>query len=127
MPAVSPTQFLEALRRCPLLDTAQRGELPRLGERAGDSREIALEVLRRGWLTAYQINAIAQGRGNELTLGPYVLLEQIGEGGMGQVFKARQRSLGRVVALKVIRKQCLSNPRTVRRFLREIRAASQLS
>jgi serine/threonine-protein kinase len=126
MPAATPAQFLQALSRSRLLDAEQRSELPRLGQRAGDSRDLAREVLRRGWLTAYQINAIAKGQGHELTLGPYVILEPIGEGGMGQVFKARQRSLGRVLALKVMRKQCLTNPRAVGRFLREIRAASQL-
>ena len=60
-------------------------------------------------------------------LGPYVLLERLGEGGMGAVFKARHRNLGRVVALKVIRKDRLAQPEAVKRFQREIRAAAQLS
>ena len=45
---------------------------------------------------------------------------------MGQVFKARNWKLGRVVALKLIRKERLDNPDAVRRFQREIRAAAQL-
>jgi serine/threonine-protein kinase len=56
-----------------------------------------------------------------------VLLERIGEGGMGQVYRARQKTLNRVVALKVIRKECLSNPKVTLRFLNEIRAAGQLN
>ena len=52
----------------------------------------------------------------------------IGEGGMGRVFKAVHRRMGRVVALKVIRKDRLSqSPEAVRRFGREARAAAQLS
>jgi serine/threonine-protein kinase len=46
---------------------------------------------------------------------------------MGRVFKARQKVLNRVVALKVIRKECLDNPKVNRRFQREILAAGQLS
>ena len=44
------------------------------------------------------------GRGEELLLGSYVLLERLGEGGMGEVFKARNWKLGQTVALKLISK-----------------------
>jgi serine/threonine-protein kinase len=60
-------------------------------------------------------------------LGSYELLEQLGEGGMGQVYKARHRGLDRDVALKLIRKERLANPDSLRRFRREIRAVAQLS
>ncbi|HZT81193.1 MAG TPA: serine/threonine-protein kinase, partial [Gemmataceae bacterium] len=75
----------------------------------------------------FQINQLFLGRGPELVVGSYVLLERLGEGGMGQVFKARHRLLGRVVALKIIRKEWLARPEVVRRFHREIQAAAQLS
>src|SRR5438128_8486542 len=83
--------------------------------------------MRRGWLTAYQVNQLFLGRAADLLRGPYVLLERLGEGGMGQVFKAMHRTLGRVVALKVVRKDRLANPDAILRFQREIQAASQLS
>ena len=44
---------------------------------------------------------------------------------MGQVFKARNWKLGRIVALKLIRKERLAGPEAVRRFHREIRAAAR--
>ncbi len=97
--------------------------LPRFAE----PKALAAELVRRRWLTSYQANLLLQGRGGELMLGSYVLLECIGEGGMGQVFKARNWKLGRLVALKLIRKERLSNEDAVRRFHREIRAAAQLS
>src|SRR5262249_45091349 len=48
-------------------------------------------------------------------------------GGMGQVFKAQNRKLGTVVAVKVVRKDRLDSADAVRRFRREIQAAAQLN
>src|SRR5262249_33547527 len=79
-----------------------------------------------GWLTPYQANQLLPGRGQELVLGSYILLERLGEGGMGQVFKARHRNLGRTVAVKLIRKERLDNPDAIKRFEREVRAAAAL-
>jgi serine/threonine-protein kinase len=59
-------------------------------------------------------------------LGPHELLEQIGQGGMGVVFRARDVVLGRVVALKMIRSGTLAGPEEVERFYREARAAARL-
>ncbi len=63
----------------------------------------------------------------DLHLPGYDILEPIGKGGMGQVHKARQRTLDRIVAVKVIRAELLDNPDVVRRFQREARAAARLA
>jgi eukaryotic-like serine/threonine-protein kinase len=55
-----------------------------------------------------------------------VLLEAIGKGGMGEVFRARQKMLERECALKIIRKDRLQSDEAVERFLREARAAAKL-
>jgi WD40 repeat protein/tRNA A-37 threonylcarbamoyl transferase component Bud32 len=78
-------------------------------------------------LTPYQVNQLLQSKGDKLVLGPYVILERLGEGGMGQVYKARHRLMDRVVALKVIRQDRLADSAAAGRFLREIKAAAQLS
>lgn len=59
-------------------------------------------------------------------LGEYELLEQIGKGGMGEVWKARHGRLGKVVALKVLRTERLQSSEASERFLREIRAVGAL-
>src|SRR5262245_14762510 len=59
-------------------------------------------------------------------LGDYLILQEIGRGGMGIVYEAEQESLGRHVALKVLPSQALLDPKQVQRFQREARAAARL-
>jgi serine/threonine-protein kinase len=119
--------LVDALRKSQLLEPNQLDELRlALQPRYPDARALAGELIRRNWLTPYQINQLFQEHGQTLSLGQYVLLERLGEGGMGQVFKARHRSLGRIVALKIVRKERLVKPEVVRRFHREVQAAAQL-
>jgi len=128
MPLDSAVALVDALRLGHLLEPHQLAELTRdLAARSLEPRALAGELIRRGWLTPFQANHLLQGRGGELLLGSYVLLERLGEGGMGAVYKARNWKLGRVVALKVIRKERLASEDAVRRFHREIRAAAALS
>ncbi len=119
--------FVETLSRSELLEPEHIQQLTKLQESHGTPRELAHELIRRDWLTPFQVNQLFLGRGDDLILGPYVLLERLGEGGMGKVFKARQQKLRRVVALKIIRNECMSNPKAIPRFEREIRSAAQLS
>jgi TolB-like protein/tRNA A-37 threonylcarbamoyl transferase component Bud32/tetratricopeptide (TPR) repeat protein len=61
------------------------------------------------------------------TLGHHLVLELLGEGGMGVVYKARDTRLGRLVALKVMRHEWLEDVGTQRRLEREAQAASALN
>src|SRR4051794_26933651 len=103
---VSTDDFLNDLRRLHLLDPMQLEECTRLLQGGTlEPRLLARRLIERDQLTPYQVNQLLQGRGQELLLGSYILLQRLGAGGMGTVFKARNWKLGHVVALKVIHKE----------------------
>jgi serine/threonine protein kinase len=60
------------------------------------------------------------------TVGNYDLLDKIAEGGMGAIYRGRQRSTGQVVAIKIMPPHMASNPVLLKRFEQEFRAASRL-
>ena len=60
-------------------------------------------------------------------VGSYRVLEQIGSGGMGRVYLAEHRRLGRKVALKMLRSEYSSNTQAVRRFFAEARAVNRIA
>lgn len=64
--------------------------------------------------------------GAPLVLGNCRLIDKLGQGGMGAVYRAQHQTLGRVVALKILPAEFTQNPEYVQRFLREARAAAQL-
>ncbi|MSR57577.1 MAG: serine/threonine protein kinase [Planctomycetaceae bacterium] len=130
-----------------LTEQAQRGESPQLDDFATAHPDLAAE-LRALWATAQFAEDFGSGElsnhsvgmnpppegfdrsqatGNGVApVGDYELLEKIGEGGMGVVFTARQASLDRVVALKMIQRGTLASENDVARFRAEAAAAAQL-
>ncbi|HMA16946.1 MAG TPA: serine/threonine-protein kinase, partial [Thermoanaerobaculia bacterium] len=60
-------------------------------------------------------------------LGPYEIENQLGRGGMGEVYRARDTRLGREVAVKILPPTLASDPESVRRFEKEARAVASLS
>src|SRR5919201_6354901 len=60
-------------------------------------------------------------------LGPYEILSQLGTGGMGVVYRAKDTRLNRTVAIKVLPPEKMADPERKRRFVQEARAASALN
>jgi serine/threonine-protein kinase len=127
MTIASISALLDALRTYRLVTAQQYAQLLGLTRgTAGDPRPVAKQLVRRGWLTVYQINQLFAGNAKGLAIGPYRVLDPLGQGGLSQVFKARHVELDLVVALKVIRPEALSNSEGRRQFLLEIEAMARL-
>jgi serine/threonine protein kinase len=60
-------------------------------------------------------------------LGKYRIIDQLGEGGMGTVWKAEDPALDRLVAIKAVKQSLAGEPEARERFLREAQAASALN
>ncbi len=88
--------------------------------------EITRDLIRDCQLTQYQADVLLGGSTQPLRFGEYTILNQIGRGGMGVVFKARKDGAPELVALKVLPAQLTNNSQAVRRFAREAEFATQL-
>lgn len=84
------------------------------------------ELVQAGLLTSYQASEIERGQADRLTFGNYVLLDRIGRGGMGEVFRARHSLMNREVAVKFLGPTAVDKIGSIRRFKREVRAAAKL-
>ncbi len=127
MTAASIQSVVDALRATSVLNAEQESTLSRdLAARFPDPESLLRDLVERAWLSSYQADCILNGRSAELLLGQYLVLDRLGEGGMGQVLKVRHRQLDRVQALKLIRPGLLDSPQAVQRFRRETRAAAAL-
>jgi serine/threonine protein kinase len=90
------------------------------------AEEFAKELVRQNHLTKLQAAAVLQGKTSNLVFGEYIVLEKIGSGGMGQVFKARHKPTRKLVALKVLSADAVKNKRLVERFKKEAKAVARL-
>ncbi len=86
--------------------------------------ELAAKLVELGYLNLWQSDQLLQGR-VKWNLGPYRIVDAIGQGGMGQVFKAEHTIMRRIVAIKVL-PLAKSTPDSIDNFRREIQAQAQL-
>lgn len=88
------------------------------------TKQVAEALIAAGLLNRWQASQLMAGR-TRFRLGPYRVLDSIGQGGMGQVFKAEHIWMGRIVAIKVLpREKCTDD--ALERFSREIRTQARL-
>jgi serine/threonine protein kinase len=118
--------FLANLRQSGLVSHEQLGRLEDQLPETNRGRLVARALVRQGILTKFQAERLLAGRTNGFILGQYRILDHLGQGGMGRVFKAVHQTLNRVVALKVLAPQFIETEKAQRLFLREMRAVAQL-
>jgi serine/threonine protein kinase len=116
---VTEQQIQEAIN----LIVIDLGGDPRLATEI-DDRVVATKLVEMKLLSTYQADQLMTGR-YKLNLGPYIITGWIGQGGMGQVFKAVHEMLGRESAVKVLPRH-KSTAEAIESFRREIRAQAKL-
>src|SRR5262245_33128115 len=124
-PSSSFTELADAIVASGLVPVDQW--TPVVAAAKGDVQELARLLTDAALLTPFQISAIIKGRGASLRVGNYDVLDRLGAGGMGTVFKARHRRMKRVVALKVLAASLAKDAAFVGRFQREVETIARLS
>jgi len=118
---------LALVRRAEIADDdVLDGFLTQSGPIPPTASDTATRLVQAGILTPFQARLILQGKHRGFKLGPYRILNQIGAGGMGQVFLAEHAALRRRVAIKVLPLKQALDPAGVERFYQEARAAAAL-
>ena len=124
----SPKNFRDAVIASELVTAAQVEES--LGSLDSDAiatltdERLAEQLVFEGFITAWQAEQLKLGR-TRFSLGPYNIVDAIGVGGMGQVFKAEHAMMGRIVAVKVLPRS-KATPDSIQHFAHEIRAQARL-
>jgi serine/threonine protein kinase len=95
-------------------------------ERLADGDSLATRLIDAGKLTRFQAEQLCALTGDQLVLGNYIILDKLGQGGMGAVYKAQHRHMKRLVALKVISPALLNSSNNMKRFQREVETLARL-
>jgi serine/threonine protein kinase len=119
-------EFFRLLKRSELLSAEDRVDAKHLCQGVTSAAQAANALVERKLLTEWQAAQLLMGR-SQFFLGKYKLLKFRGRGAMGIVFKAQHPDFDRSVAIKVLPKSIIDRPRSVARFLREIRSTAALN
>ncbi len=102
-------------------------QYPRVAEKLESLRAQLSEREQTSEASGFLSQGVTKVRGEPRRESRYELIEEIGRGGMGVVYKARDRRLGRVVALKRLPDNLRDHPTAIELFLREARAVAALN
>ena len=123
------TDLVPVLRGSKILNDRQVDEIQARilrGDYPDDPTALAERLIRDQLITRYQARRLLSNKPYGLIVGRYVILDRIGSGSMGRVYKAHHQMMDRVVALKIIAPEIASNERVVARFQREMKLVGRL-
>jgi len=123
---VDRATFLQNLKQSGLLTSKQFRKVVEQTQGVSRGRHIARALIEAGALTRFQAEHLLLGRTDGFFFGTYRILDQVGQGGMGRVYKALHQTMNRVVALKVLSPGMVKTRMAQKMFLREVQAAAQL-
>ncbi len=125
----APLDLLPVIRSAGVMTDRQFAELKAKvlsGEYPSESTALADRLIREGILTGYQARRLLKEKAQGLVVGRYVILDRLGSGSMGRVYKAHHLMMDRSVALKIIAPEIASNERVLARFQREMKMVGRL-
>ena len=122
-------KFAQVAVRWKYVDAAQARECLQQQAEEGSARPVSDVMVEKGLIRADQVEEIAElvETSKPRRLGGFELISRIAEGGMGAVYKAKQLSLERTVAVKILTRKLARDKQFVQRFLREAKIAAQFS
>lgn len=104
------------------------GKLRAAGRLPEDPEEVARFLSDAGILTPFQTKLLLQGKWKAFSIGSdYLMVDQLGAGGMGTVYLCRHRPTGDLVALKILPAEQAESAASLERFRREARAVAALN
>jgi serine/threonine protein kinase len=118
--------FVSLVRKSGVVAETELAEYLDRHEGVATPQECATELVRAKLLTPFQAKNLLNGRYRGLVLGPYKLLQPLGQGGMGVVYLAEHTLMKRKVAVKVLPHDKAIDQLSLDRFYREARAAAAL-
>jgi eukaryotic-like serine/threonine-protein kinase len=125
----APVDLLAVIHTSGVLGERQFAEIKTKvlhGDYPNNSVALADRLVREKILTEYQTKRFLSNKPHGLVVGRYVIVDRLGSGSMGRVYKAHHVMMERFVALKIIAPEIVTNERVVARFQREMRLVGRL-
>ncbi|MBN9118353.1 MAG: serine/threonine protein kinase [Planctomycetes bacterium] len=123
----SSAELLDLLRRSNILPADRLKLLPNVAALPPEPARAAALLVQKGFVTKFQATQLLAGRHKGFRIGPYVIQDMLGRGGMGAVYLGEHLELHRKVAIKILAPgKGEDHKLALERFLREARAAAAL-
>jgi len=130
LPSDRYARFVDAIQKLRLVPAERMVMLQKELGLTGEDTEVqrlGTALVLEKVLTQHQLTSLFRGDVDSLIVGKYILIDRIGAGAMGQVFKAWHPLMERLVAIKMLHPAASNDEELVRRFYREVKVVARLS